>query len=193
MPNTERALSHKAQSEERRRKPVKLRVKHGFSHVCRMSTISNNLPKRLSDVALGASGRTDTLTQALANSRRVLATLRPILEGTCRGTDWANPAHVRVTDKKIVLFVPNALQKTKLRQVLPRLEETLQKKGHVLPIEILVRPTRPLSLAIPRGTSPARVGSLIGADSLEKGAAKIRDTPLRQAVLQLAQTLRRTH
>ena len=193
MPNTERALSHKAQSEERRRKPVKLRVKHGFSHVCRMSTISNNLPKRLSDVALGASGRTDTLTQALANSRRVLATLRPILEGTCRGTDWANPAHVRVTEKKVFCFVPNALKKTNLRQVLPRLEETLQKKGHFLPIEILVRPTSPLSLAIPRGTSPARVGSLIGADSLEKGAAKIRDTPLRQAVLQLAQTLRRTH
>ena len=124
-----------------------------------MSTISNNYPKRLSEYALGVADGADTLTQALANSRRVLSILSPILQSVCRGPDWTNISCVRVTDKKIVLFVPNALQKTKLRQVLPRLEAALQEKGFVLALDIVVRPTvKPLDVGAVPSTSPARTG-----------------------------------
>ena len=100
---------------------------------------------------------------------------------------------MRVTDKKIVLFVPNALQKTKLRQVLPRLEAALQEKGFVLALDIVVRPTvKPLDVGVVPSTSPARTGTLTGAESLEKGAKTIRDTALRNALMSLAKTLRQT-
>lgn len=158
-----------------------------------MSTPSNNYPKRLSEYALGVAGGADTLTQTLANSRRVLSILSPILQSVCRGPDWTDISHVRVTDKKIVLFVPNALQKTKLRQVLPRLEAALQEKGFVLALNIVVRPTvKPLDVGVVPSTSPARTGSPMGAECLEKGAKTIRDTALRNALMSLAKTLRQT-
>ena len=158
-----------------------------------MSTPSNNYPKRLSEYALGVAGGADTLTQTLANSRRVLSILSPILQNVCRGLDWTDISHVRVTDKKIVLFVPNALQKTKLRQVLPRLEAVLQEKGFVLALDIVVRPTvKPLDVGVVPSTSPARTGSLMGAECLEKGAKTIRDTALRNALMSLAKALRQT-
>jgi len=136
-----------------------------------------------------ASPAEDTLGAAFALSRRVSSLLRPVLKDARIGVDFSNVANLRVTDEAIVLYVKNAWQKTKLRQMLPRLDATAQDAGFTTPVTIVVRPEgRPTDP--PRFASSPRTTSPQAARTLEEKAGSIIEPALRKALENLAKTLR---
>ncbi len=147
--------------------------------------------QKLASVSSGKTRNLDSLDEALVASRRVCVALREMLSATCPSVDWTHLGNIRVTDEKIVLFVKNALQKTKLRQILPRLEAATQASGFIQAIEIVVRPT-PQARASKEvlSTEKPRKGNSEGASYMEKKAETLIDGEVKEALMSLAKTLR---
>lgn len=147
--------------------------------------------QKLSSVSSEKTRNLDSLEQALHASRRVCGALREMLSATCPSVDWTHLGNIRVTDEKIVLFVKNALQKTKLRQILPRLEAATQSSGFIQAIEIVVRPTsQTLTPKEVFSSEKPREGDAEGASYMEKKAETLIDGNVKEALLSLAKTLR---
>ncbi len=147
--------------------------------------------QKLSSVSSEKTRNIDNLDRALVASRRVCVALRATLKATCPSVDWTDLGNVRVTDEKIVLFVKNALQKTKLRQILPRLEAITQAAGFIETIDIVVRPTSlPPTLTEIPSLEKAREGDKESASYIEKKAETLIDGDVKEALLSLAKTLR---
>ena len=132
----------------------------------------------------------DTLAEELAQSRRVGRLLQPALRGLPLGIDLTDPGVLRRRDGFVTIYVHSAGQSAKLRQLVPRLEKVLAEEGlrdqivvKILPKETLAE--RPFSSA----TGPARK-SQAGAEAIERDAAAMPDSPLKEALLALAKTLR---
>ena len=133
----------------------------------------------------------DTLAEELAQSRRVGRLLQPALRGLPLGIDLTDPGVLRRRDGFVTIYVHSAGQSAKLRQLVPRMEKVLAQEGlrdqivvKILPKETLAE--RPFSSA----TGPARKGSQAGAEAIERDAAAMPDSPLKEALLALAKTLR---
>ncbi len=147
--------------------------------------------QKLASVSSGKTRNLDSLDEALVASRRVCVALREMLSATCPSVDWTHLGNIRVTDEKIVLFVKNALQKTKLRQILPRLEAATQSSGFIQAIEIVVRPTSQARASKEvLSTEKPRVGDDKGASYMEKKAESLVDGEVKEALMSLAKTLR---
>lgn len=172
------------------KKPVKLQL-GSFFRTTMVKHMRHTPIRRLSDLTIEDIGENVGLERALMDSRRVMNVLSPILRPLKTGIDWTDLANLRASDKKIVLFVRNSLQKTKLRQLLPRIEAAVQNAGITRPVEICVRPiTKTPARTVVHSNSLPRTGSVAAADCIENKAASISDTALREVVLKLANTLR---
>lgn len=146
--------------------------------------------QKLSSVSGEKTRNLDNLDQTLLASRRACVALKEMLSATCPSVDWTNLGNIRVTDEKIVLFVKNALQKTKLRQILPRLEAATQSSGFIQAIEIVVRPvSQTLTPKEVFSGEKARKGDAEGASYMEKKAETLLEGDVKEALLSLAKTL----
>ena len=150
-------------------------------------------PRRLSEISTEKRRSLDGLERSLLDTKRVSNALSRELGSLALGVDFSNLGNVRVTDEKIVLFVRNSLQKSKLRQILPRLEAITQAAGFIKPIEISVRPTGESQLSgIVESESPQREGNTEAANYMKDKADTLLDGPVKEALLSLAKTLQIT-
>ena len=148
-------------------------------------------PRRLSEISTEKRRSLDGLERSLLDTKRVSNALSRELGSLALGVDFSNLGNVRVTDEKIVLFVRNSLQKSKLRQILPRLEAITQAAGFIKPIEISVRPTGESQLSgIVESGSPQREGNTEAANYIKVKAETLLDGPVKEALLSLAKTLK---
>ncbi len=147
--------------------------------------------RRLSEVSTEKSRSPDGLEHSLLETKRVANLLCREFGSNALGVDFSNLGNIRVTDEKIVLFVRNSLQKSKLRQILPRLEAVTQTAGFIKPIEISVRPTgESQPSGIVESRSPKREGNTDAANYMKERADTLYEGPVKEALLSLAKTLK---
>lgn len=150
--------------------------------------------------ALGEASATASLLARVQASERVARVLSR-LEVRTPGFDPLTPGSCELRDRTLHLRAASSAVAAKLRQSLPTMLAALQRQGIDL-IEIKVR-VQPGSAAYPNeGTQdPAapevlarRRASLAGARQLaEQLSHQLSDSPLREAVQKLGQTLKRMH
>ena len=150
----------------------------------RWMTASRSLNEAPRDRAFG-------LAEQLHASRLVARALHAALKGYHIGVDFSDTANVHVTADKVILYVRTPGQKSKLRQLMRRIENAIAQTGLVRLLDIQVRPvnaTIPES-ALPKGEP--RKGSRQSAESIEKAAQSLpEDSSLRKKLERLARTLR---
>ena len=174
------------------KKAVKLHSNKGFLVLFTMTEEKRiSQLRRLSEVSTERRRSLDGLERSLLDTKRVANVLCREFGSHSLGIDFSNLGNIRVTDEKIVLFVRNSLQKSKLRQILPRLESVTQAAGFIKPIEISVRPTgeSPLS-SIVESEAPRREGNTEAANYMKGKADTLLDGPVKEALLSLAKTLK---
>ena len=108
--------------------------------------------------------------------------------------DFSNLSLIRVDADKITLFVRNAAQQNRLRQILPRISRRLGEAGFLQTAEIRIRPvpdhvdfTRPQALGKVRELSPA------AAAAINKKADSLTESALKNALKDLAATVLKKH
>lgn len=137
-------------------------------------------------------GRDDTpsIAAELKEARRVARRLSGELERFRIGVDFTDLSNIRVTRESVLFFVRTAAQQNKLRQILPLIDTLIGECGLLQHAEIRMRPTKPKieereNLALGKD----RKGSKIGSESTQRAAESLEDSPLKDALIRLSQTL----
>lgn len=150
-------------------------------------------PRSFAQISLDRSEE-DSIAEELRDARRLCKAIAPALKSLPLGVDFSEPGNIRLRDGKIILFVRSALQKSKLRQILPRLTDLAGRAGYLQRIEISIRPvTEPIRLRRNEAQSTPRVLSEKSAGLIRSRADAMPESALRKALLDLADARRRLH
>ena len=147
-------------------------------------------PRSFAQIALDRSEE-ESIASDLADARRIARTISPVLKDLPLGVDFSRLGNIRLRDGKIILFVRSSLQKSKLRQVLPRISDLVQRAGYLQSIEIVIRPVDAnISLRKNLAQGSRRTLSESSAQNIAKTADALADSPLKNALAALAKTVR---
>ncbi len=128
-----------------------------------------------------------SIAEALKDARRISRAIAPALKSIPLGVDFSKLGNVRRRDGKICLFVRTALQKSKLRQVLPRVSELIARAGYFEPVEIVIRPVgEEIELRKNEALGKERQLSEESCRKLAAAAGGLDASPLKDALLSLA-------
>ncbi len=131
-----------------------------------------------------------SLAEDLYDVRRITRIIAPALQGFPLGINFGQLGHVRRKDGTIYLFVYTAVQRTKLRQLLPRLEELVHAAGYRDNIEIKVLPQKPqIHLRENLAFGKPRVPDPVAGQAMMKTAEDMEPSALKDALEALAKTL----
>ncbi len=143
-------------------------------------------PRSFAQISLDRTAE-DSIAEELRDARRISRAIAPTLKTLPLGVDFSEPGNIRLRDGKIILFVRSALQKSKLRQILPRLTDLAGKAGYLQKIDIAIRPvTEPIALRHNEAMSTPRVLSEESIGKIRSAAAGMADSPLKKALEDLA-------
>ena len=143
-------------------------------------------PRSFAQISLDRTAE-DSIAEELRDARRISRAIAPALKTLPLGVDFSEPGNIRLRDGKIILFVRSALQKSKLRQILPRLTDLAGKAGYLQKIDIAIRPvTEPIALRHNEAMSTPRVLSEESIGKIRSAAAGMADSPLKKALEDLA-------
>ena len=135
-------------------------------------------PRSFAQIALDRSEE-ESIASDLADARHIARTISPVLKDLPLGVDFSRLGNIRLRDGKIILFVRSSLQKSKLRQVLPRISDLVQRAGYLQSIEIVIRPVDAnISLRKNLAQSSPRMLSESSAQNIAKTADALADSPL---------------
>lgn len=147
-------------------------------------------PRSFAQIALDRS-EDESIASDLADVRRIARAIAPAIKELPLGVDFSNLGNIRLRDGKIILFVKSALQKSKLRQVLPRISDLAQRAGYLQSIEIVIRPvTQNIALRKNLAQGSPRALSETSAQNITQTASTLPDSPLKEALTALAKTVR---
>lgn len=131
-----------------------------------------------------------SLAEELYDVRRITRIIAPALQGFPLGINFGQLGNVRRKDGTIYLFVYSAVQRNKLRQLIPRLEELVHAAGYRDNIEIKVLPGKPQielrenhTFGKPRSSDPK------AGQAMMKTAEGMAPSALKDALEALAKTL----
>lgn len=148
--------------------------------------IRRKAPRSLAQISLDPGGE-NSIAGQLRDSRRLARAIAPALRGLPLGVDFSQISNIRLRDGKIILFVRSALQKSKLRQVLPRISELAARAGYLQSIDIVIRPTATeLELRRSQAAGAPRELSEKSAAAIEAASRSMEDSPLKDALAELA-------
>ncbi len=117
--------------------------------------------------------------QSLAPAKRLGEILTPLMQQWRINIDFREPGHIRLEPDKVILLVPYATQKNRLRQIASRLESAIASAGlgitafdiHILPPESPETPAP--KVFVPRGRSTVGAADLaLLAQQLPEGRFK---------------------
>lgn len=133
-----------------------------------------------------------SLAEELYDVRRITRIIAPALQGLPLGINFGQLGHIRRKDGTVILFVHSAVQRTKLRQILPRIEELIHAAGYRDSVEIKVLAQKPEiklrdNLAVSRPRRPDHEAG----QSMMKTAEGMQPSALKDALEALAKTLQK--
>lgn len=133
-----------------------------------------------------------SLAEELYDVRRITRIIAPALQGFPLGINFGQLGHVRRKDGTIYLFVYTAVQRNKLRQLLPRLEELIHAAGYRDNVEIKVLPQKPqVDLRQHHATGKVRMPDPAAGQAMMKTAEGMAPSALKDALEALAKTLQK--
>ncbi len=133
-----------------------------------------------------------SLAEELYDVRRIARIIAPALRGFPIGIDFTQMGHIRRKDGVIYLFVHSSVQRTKLRQILPRLEDLIHAAGYRDSMEIKILAQKPvIELRKNHAVGVPRRGDLKASADMMKAAQDMPDSALKEALEKLAATLQK--
>lgn len=132
----------------------------------------------------------ETLGEELFDVRRIARILSPAARKINAGVDVSDIRNLRREKGEIVILVRNSAQHTKLRQMLPRLQQLLQEAGYRDALKLRINPA-PQPVVVRRDTlsGAPRVASSQSIDIIRKKAESMQPSALKNALEALARTM----
>ncbi len=131
------------------------------------------------------------IVEQLRDARRVARVVNREVTPLKMNWDSTDLSLIRVDRDKITLFVKSAAQQNRLRQILPRINRGIAEQGFLQQAEIRIRPVPDkVDFTRPQALGPERVVSEASLDAIAKKADSLEESALKDALKDLAASLR---
>lgn len=132
------------------------------------------------------------IAEQLKDARRIARVVNREAAPLKMNWDFSDLSLIRVDRDRITLFVKSAAQQNRLRQILPRINRGLAELGFLQQAEIRIRPVPDkVDFTRPQALGAERVVSEASLDAIAKKADSLEESSLKDALTELAASLRK--